>query len=479
MNRLPQLPGLKWATILCLSLIALSDVKAGFQAGAAEHDISPPPGMEILHYFRNNIGIHDPLYLRALVLKDAEGKTFALLTADLICAGFAASDQLRERVKAETRVQEVWLNCSHNHSSRWLCSNRSVGDPWTEALQWDEYRDRPIQESPHEAKWNQSVHDLAVQLTAQALNQLEPVTLEVGREPIQVGFNRRLQNEQGETYMGVNREGAVIPWVNVLTARSKASKEPIAILFEHPAHPVTVPHTSRLVSADFPGAAVTRIKQQLGNNVVALFGQGCCGNINSYPLRSTHEDAESAGHRLGDAVIKAVEQSHALETFTLRSGHQRITLPTRELPSLEVTKALIAQNQDQPERLRQLNKIVAHHQNGTVPKPRRFDVYGLFIGDEWGLIGMSYEMFAEYELWIDRNAPFERTMTLSLTNGGRAYIGTDQALARGPKGGYEAGCLPNWGGHETMSPYLAPPAVGTEKLIRKAFQSTWASNAQP
>ena len=43
----------------------------------------------------------------------------------------------------------------------------------------------------------------------------------------------------------------------------------------------------------------------------------------------------------------------------------------------------------------------------------------------------------------------------------------------GPNGGYEAGCLPNWDGHETMSPYFGPPAVGSEKLIHEAFRSLW------
>ena len=132
-----------------------------------------------------------------------------------------------------------------------------------------------------------------------------------------------------------------------------------------------------------------------------------------------------------------------------------------------------AQNKGDPARLKQLAKISALQERGESPPPRRFDVHALMLGDEWGLVAMSYEMFCQYELWIDKHAPFKRTMVLSLTNGGRAYIGTDEALALGPKGGYEAACLPNWGGHETRSPHFGPPAVGTEKMIQDALQALW------
>lgn len=64
-------------------------------------------------------------------------------------------------------------------------------------------------------------------------------------------------------------------------------------------------------------------------------------------------------------------------------------------------------------------------------------------------------------------------MTLPLTNGGRAYIGTDAELATGPNGGYEAGSLPHWDGHETMSPHFGPPAVGCEQRIHAALESLW------
>ena len=472
----------KLLALIALSAAALStpchgqsvDRAPGIYAGAAQRDISPPLGMEITDYVRKNIGVHDPLFCRALVLEDAAGTSVALITADLIGAGFAACDELRQRVKKETGVSEVWFNCSHSHAARWLVPTPQEGRKRTDELAWDEGASLGARaESPEELQWNNRVHRVAVEIVTEAKKKMVPVTLRIGRAKAQVGFNRRMTRQDGSTYMGFNRNGPVVPWVNILVANARGTGKTVAVLFEHAAHPVTVPHTSQLVSADFPGAAVRRIREELGKDVIALFGQGCSANINSFPLRSKHEDADAAGRKLSDAVLKAVRESDLIQATTLNLRNSSIKLATQPLPSPELVAELTEKNKNHPARLKQLQKISQMHESGGTPPSRRFDVYGLMLGDEWCLVGMPYETFCQYELWIDENAPFKRTMVFSLTNGGRGYIGTDEALAMGAKGGYEAACLPNWGGHETMSPNLGPPAVGSEGIIKQAFESLW------
>ncbi len=441
-------------------------------AGAAEKEISPPIGIEI-HAARPNVGIRDPLFIRALVLQDSNGTSVAIITADIICSGFAAMDELRGRVKEKNDVDDVWFNCSHAHSSRWLRATPLPGQAWTDEMAWDEFYEHPLHESPQEAAWNRRVHQAAVDVVSEAKKKQIPVTLHAGRAPVQIGFNRRITDANGWTTMGVNRDGAAVPWVNVLTAKDQKTNEPIAVLFEHPAHPVTVPPGNKLVSADFPGAAVKQIREKLGNDVIAMYGQGCCGNINSFPLRTSFADADAAGHKLGDAVLKAIKQSTLIDATMIKLRSKRIELPTRPLPSTEFIANLRKENKDNPARLKQLEKMSAAQKDDTAPPPRRFDLYGVFLGKDWCLIGMSYETFSQYELWIDQHAPFKHNMVFALTNGGRAYIGTDEALAKGASGGYEAACLPNWVGHETMSPHLGPPAVGTEQKIHAALESLW------
>tara|TARA_Y100001933_G_C18970663_1_gene552401 strand:+ start:277 stop:1821 length:1545 start_codon:yes stop_codon:yes gene_type:complete len=460
------------ALVLVLTVSVSAD-ENDILAGAAECEITPPKGIEI-HTARPNVGARDPLFLRALLLQDPTGTSVAIITADIICSGFAAMDELRDRVKNKTDVDEVLFNCSHAHSSRWLRATPLADDRWTDEMIWDEFYQHPLRDDPKEAAWNQKVHQAAVEVVADAKKRLQPATLHAGRAPVQIGFNRRITDAKGWTTMGVNRDRPAVPWVNVLAARDRQTKKPFAVLFEHPAHPVTVPPGNNLVSADFPGSAVTRIREQLGDDVIAMYGQGCCGNINSFPLRTSFADADAAGKKLGDAVLSAMKESTPIDAQKITLRSRQIELATRPLPTPELIAKWKQENINHPARIKQLNKMASAVEHGKSPPPRRFDVYGVMLCDQWCLVGMSYETFAEYELWIDQHAPFTHKMVFALTNGGRAYIGTDAALAMGPRGGYEAACLPNWVGHETMSPHLGPPAVGTEKKIHRVLESLWA-----
>ena len=325
------------------------------------------------------------------------------------------------------------------------------------------------------SSWNDQTLDDILATVQEARERAEPASLRAGRAPAQVGFNRRVLNEEtGHIYMDVNREGPVVPWVNVLVADSKKTGKPLAVLFEHAAHPVIVPHTSKLISADFPGAAVKRVKEVLGDNVIALFGQGCAGNINGFPLRSTHELADEAGQKLGDAVLEAIESSEPIESNTFSVKFAQAMLPSAPLPSEEELDEMVEQNSEDPGRTYQLG-IVRYflEKDGEAP-PKRFNAYAVMFGDEWCLVTMPFEMFSQYELWIDENAPFKHNMTFAYTNGyeGCCYVAVDEAWQMGPKGGYEAAKLPNWGG-QVWGIRCGPPAVGCEKIIKDNLASLW------
>ena len=429
---------------------------APFLLGAAERDVTPPVGFDITHYVRKSKGVRDPLYVRAMVLSDRSGNDVAIVTTDFIGAGFEVCDHLRQRIRNELGIQETILNASHSHSSIGLGMPSETAEDNSALNTYYKRQHQAIMDAVAEAKAKQ-----------------EPVTLYAGRAPAQVGFNRRLVNDEGHVFMGVNENGPVVPWVNVLWARSQATGEPVAVLFEHAAHPVIVPHTSGLTSADYPGAAVARVREELGEGVIAMFGQGCGANINGFPLRTTHENAEQAGRRLGNAVLEAMAEGAPIEADTLEIRSGRSWLPSNEPPDLETLAKWQQWSQNNPVRtvhLEKLKKLIEQDQN---PPPRRFDAYAVMLGDDWCLVTMPHEMFCQYELWVDEAAPFEHNMTFGYTNGGQGYIAVDEAWKLKEKGGYEAGALPNWGGNGSMSGYFGPPRVGSEQIIKETIQNLW------
>ena len=152
-------------------------------------------------------------------------------------------------------------------------------------------------------------------------------------------------------------------------------------------------------------------------------------------------------------------------------------LPSAPLPGRELLAEMMDLEKDQPDRMKQLRRIEKLLERGEKPPARRFDAHAVMFGREWCLTTMPHEMFCQYELWIDKQAPFKRTMTFAFTNGYQGYIAVDQALALGPRGGYEAGRLPNWGG-QVYTEHLGPPAVGTEKIVKKALASLWPRDTE-
>ena len=184
---------------------------------------------------------------------------------------------MRRRIDERTGIKHILLNFSQTHSA-----------PGTV----------DIPEEPHEKEWIELVERSILDAVEEAYANRISASLYAGQAPVQIGFNRRLADEFGVTVMAVNEAAAVVPWANVLQVRADGGNT-LAVLFEHAAHPVIVHNSSSLTGADFPGFAVQRIEETLGDGVVAMFAQGCCGNINGYPLRSGWEKAEEAGRKLG------------------------------------------------------------------------------------------------------------------------------------------------------------------------------------
>lgn len=434
-------------------------IQAGLRVGAAECDITPPVGYEIQHYYRHSIGVHDPLFARCLYLEDDRGSSLAIISLDLIGAYYDTCDELRREIKRTMGIDNTLINFSHPHSSAAL-GPRGHTDISNDT----------------NSSWNDQTLDTIPAIVREAKERAEPASLHAGRAPAQVGFNRRVLNEEtGHIHMDVNRKGPVVPWVNVLVADRKKTGKPLAVLFEHAAHPVIVPHTSKLISADYPGAAVKRVKEVLGDDMIALFCQGCAGNINGFPLRSTHELADQAGRELGDAVLEAVESSEPIESKTFSVKSAQAMLPSAPLPSEAELEEMVKRNSEDQRRIDQLNVVRDLLERGGKAPPKRFDAYAVVFGDEWCLVTMPLEIFSQYELWIDENAPFKHNMTFAYTNGYEqcCYVAVDEALRLGRKGGYEAATLPNWWG-QVWGIHCGPPAVGSEKIVKDTLASLWA-----
>jgi hypothetical protein len=430
--------------------------KTGFLAGACEVTITPPVGAPLVDNRQRSTGVHDDLFARVLVLSDGEHQ-LAIVCLDLEGFDFSWADEVRKRVQARTGIAATLVNCSHTHSAPFVVPWETLGAEWFHQAEGQE--------------WRNGLGAKVVDAVARAQANLAAASLRVGRAPVQVGANRRLPTEKG-VVMKPNPAGAVVPWVDVLRV-DDASGNLIAVLFSHAAHPVIVHASSTLTSADYPGYAVKEVRRRLGGRVTALFAQGCCGNINGEPLRGGFDAAQRAGESLGGAAAQAAVQSKPLESAELRIASATVVLPFQELPEPDECRQALVKAE---ERLAQVGKNASQSQRDLVLRFRdllakserrqrqtlRFEIQMLAVGRAWCLLAMPHEVFAEYQLWADKNSPFAQTMVLAYTGGCESYVPTDKDF---PLGGYEAAHTPTPAA-ALVYPYRAALRPAIEEQIK-------------
>jgi neutral ceramidase len=437
-------------------------------AGVAEATITPPVGIPLVGPQMPSTGVHDDLFARALVLDDGAQRV-ALVCLDLIGLDFSLADRLRAAIAQRIGAAMTLLNCSHTHSAPFTV-------PWS-YQGWADFQ-------CNWGGWREDVVRAVTAAAGRAAEDLREASLRAGRAPAQVGLNRRLPQEGG-VIMRPNPEGLVAPWVDVLRVDG-ADGAPIAVVLSHAAHPVIVHATSTLIGADFPAYATAEVRRHFGGGAIAMFAQGCCGNINADPLRGGLEAAVQAGTALGNAAVQAALESRPVEASALRIASRQVWLPLQDWPALEhweralaEAEALLAEAQRNPDLTERelfgfrdlplcLRDMRAKMDLGPA-QPLRFEVHALAAGQEWCLVAMPHEVFAEYQLWTDEASPFPHTMVWAYTNGCESYVPTDEALALGPAGGYEAGCFP-FRGAGLMYHHRLALRPGIERQVRDAVR---------
>jgi hypothetical protein len=331
--------------------------------------------------------------------------------------------------------------------------------------------------------WSQALPRTVVEVVGRAAARQTPVELRFGRAPVQVGTNRRLAGPTGVT-MVPNPEGPVAPWTDVLSA-VRPDGQPLAVLFTHAAHPVIVHGASTLISADYPGYAVTAVRQGLGADVAVLFAAACGANLNGDPLRGGFDAAARAGAALGNAVLAALAASQPLTGPSLVAESATARLPCRELPDIEACEPAVREAETQLAEaegrragaaqlwylrdtvlcLRDLLNRARRGQSQELP----FPATAVRLGDDCCLLALAHEVFVDYQLWAETASPFAHNLVLAYTNGCESYLPTDHELTLG---GYEAASFPT-AGAALRYPRRVALEAGLESRIKTTVRELW------
>ncbi|MCB1093780.1 MAG: hypothetical protein KDL87_19725, partial [Verrucomicrobiae bacterium] len=121
--------------------------------------------------------------------------------------------------------------------------------------------------------------------------------------------------------------GPIDPEIGVLRI-DRLDGTPLAVVFNFACHPIQgVPSQGN--TADLSGLAATAIEQTLGHDCLALFVQGCGGDINPvlYKDVDNPRDAQTLGNQLALSTLQAVEAIRTAEQAPLQVRHETLELP--------------------------------------------------------------------------------------------------------------------------------------------------------
>lgn len=425
----------------------LSEVVGMLMAGFAKMDITPPINVWLSGYAARTspaVGIHDELHAAALVLDDGKRKA-AIVALDLIGLDFELVDAMRKLASEWCGIDgdALIINCSHTHSGPAALPLRAMGD----------VNEAYVKMLPMKVA-------TAVKLAG---DNLKPARVLLGVCEGAVGINRRERKPNGSIQLGRNPQGPIDPNVYVLRIED-CDGNVMGMVVHHAAHPVVLGPNNLLVSADYPGVAMRVIEMAFGNGAIAMFLQGCCGNINALYHGGTFADCKRVGMALAGTAIRAFSFASEVEAEPIAIRRRTLQLPLMPPPSTselkktmrmyrkELREAKLSGNKARERvaeaMLNWANTIAQLSRSRRSDMTKPFEMIALRIG-EVAVIGLSGEVFVEYALNIRSASPFKETFVLGYTNGCIGYVPTESAYI---EGGYEVDVAYKYYGTLMLSP---------------------------
>lgn len=373
-------------------------------------------------------GVHDPLFVRSLAL-EAGGQRLGIITCDILNFDRPVVEAARARAAELTGIppERVMLLASHTHSGPSPAGWR--GDPAPpEYMAW-----LPLQ--------------LASSLL-QATRRMEEVDVSWSQERVEG--------------LGKNRTDPDLPFDPMLRLLAfMADGRPRAALLNYGCHPTVMGAANRLISADWPGAAVAALQRALGEDVWVGFAQGCAGDVSARFTRreQSFAEVERHGRLLAGAALSALGRLGGDAGACGRAGSSAIglgarsrvvRLEPRRLPSpeeavrqVEAARARLAELEAAGAPHAQLRlaqtalqgaEIALHFAAEGSPIDLDCEVQAFAIGDA-AIVSIAGEPFSALGRAIQARSPFAATLVAGYGNGYCGYLPDREAFARG---GYEA-----------------------------------------
>jgi hypothetical protein len=394
--------------------MAWGESRGPLRVGAAKVDITPAPdaALPMAGFAQRKEGfkgIHDHIYVRAIVLDD--GTTQAAFAAwELGTVPNNLWEDVSARVAKELGISRdhFFLLAVHDHAAP-----ATIGGVFGGAA------------TDGTAKFTAMLEDSAVKAVRLAQSRLQPARMGIGTGKAYVNINRREPMPGGsQEPLGFNENGPSDKTVTVLRFEDLSGK-PIALLINYGVHCVVMGSKNYQISGDLAGATSRYVEQHYlgqevrkdagprlqlrpnekgdGNGMVALWTSGAAGDQNAITLEPGEDFSrvDALGDILGEEVVRVSSSIDASTTDAKIWGVQKVvSCPGRHYD--QQTKEF----------------------HDTDPVNIRLS---LLMLNRIALAGVSGEVFDLIHEHLNQQSPYTDTIMLTHANGYMGYIPDDTA----------------------------------------------------
>jgi hypothetical protein len=428
------------------------------QIGVAEADITPPDGFLMAGYYheRRATGTHDPLKARAIVFRSGDEQA-AIVVCDLTGVSVDLSAEVRRRAAGETGIPaaNIVVSATHSHTA----------PDYTRDL-YDYLSDPAAADAP--SRYAAKLIGGTVQAIVAAHANARPALVDAGsaRQETPVSFNRRFVMQDGSvrTWMRLDSPGVVRSAgpidsdIGIVQVRSAEGERALGVLTNFALHLDTVGGT--LWSGDYPHEIEQALRGKLGDDVVSIFGTGCCGDINHVdPVKTERNKTDFIGRSLAATIESGLEHLERVTDATLRVRSATVPLPLQEVTAADVKHAVdllkaarAGQKVDFFEQVTAYKSIVLDQLRNTPPHVNAaehinwglthrwagvgdalpVEVHAICLGRDVAIVCLPGEVFVDLGLAIKQGSPFKTTLVIELSNCVETiYVPTRAACAGG------------------------------------------------
>ncbi|MBN2456652.1 MAG: neutral/alkaline non-lysosomal ceramidase N-terminal domain-containing protein [Sedimentisphaerales bacterium] len=402
-------------------------------AGTAKIDITPKGNVWMDGMIRSHEseGIHDPLFVRALVISPEgadKNKKVAIVSCDVCVIPGEVADKIRKTVSGKTGipVENMVVAATHTHSGP---STYGFFNPPAK-----EYTDHEFIPK-------------VIDAICQANDSLAPAAVGYTRgEETTISYYRRLWTDEGKILMNwepyppekivgpAEEADNEVGVVKIVSADDPASV--IAIVYDHAGHPNVMSGENFQISADYPGLASKIVEDKFGG--IAIFLNGAHGSLDIDGLKDRDwEGVDRTGNALGNVVAELAGKIKPKKAVKVAVTSRTFTVPARTMTPEEISWSKDVMKNSTGEVVTLADGVGDDYKANLFLELDKktgtsidIEMVGVALGD-LAFVSFPGELFNEIGAKIKKQSPFKYTYTVDCANSYVGYYPTKKAIAEG------------------------------------------------